>query len=249
MCEQSWESELPVENRIISATPGGGAGLSHTFCGTCTHSVGAARFSIFYYCESIISGLCFLAAEGILAIVTVSQIASICLSGTLFLFCFFFFFSFFSRDRGEVEWIRGQWSCCLCLELCSCPNYGQAFFNFLSTPIWLLFALHLRPIQVYVCRCVPSPSTLKPFEAKVHLSSCFRSDCREQKLQETLSTIPESFQPGSDPGLSCGLRGADKSGLMGYIYCSSVDFAGGARLWEPADEFKDPCGSRPPWLH
>lgn len=89
MCEQSWESELPVENRIISATPGGGAGLSHTFCGNCTHSVRGARFSIFYYCESIISGLCFLATEGILAIVTVILIASFGLSGTLFLFCFF----------------------------------------------------------------------------------------------------------------------------------------------------------------
>lgn len=89
VCEQSWESELPVEKRIISATPRGGAGLSHTFCGNGTHSVRGARFPVFYYCESIISGLCFLAAEGILAIVTVILIASICLSGTLFLFCFF----------------------------------------------------------------------------------------------------------------------------------------------------------------
>lgn len=74
---------------LISATPGGGAGLSHTFRGSCTHSARGARFSIFYYCESIISGLCFLATEGILAIVTVILTASICLSGTLFLFCFF----------------------------------------------------------------------------------------------------------------------------------------------------------------
>lgn len=124
------------------------------------------------------------------------------------------------------------------------------FFNFLSTPIWLLFALNLRPIQVYICRSVPSHSTLKPFEAKVRTSSCFRSDTAGNKSSRKLSAaFRNSFQPGSDPGLSCRLRGADKSGLMGYIYCSSVDFAGGARLWELSDGFKHPCGPQPPWLH
>lgn len=95
------------------------------------------------------------------------------------------------------------------------------FFNFPSTPIWLLFVLNLRPIQVNVCRSVPFHSTLKAFEAKVRLSSCFRSDTAGNKSSRKLSApFRNSSQPGSDPGLSCGLRGADKSELMGYIYCS-----------------------------
>lgn len=135
-----------------------------------------------------------------------------------------------------MEWIRGQWSCCLSLELCSCPNYALAFFNFLSMPSWLLFALNLRPIQVYVCRSVPPHSTLKPFEAKVRLGSCFRSDAAGNKSSRKLSApFRNSSQPGSDPGLSCGLRGAEKSELVGYIYCSSVDFARGTCLWELVD--------------
>lgn len=117
------------------------------------------------------------------------------------------------------------------------------FLNVFSTPIWLLFALNLRPVQVHVCRSVPSHSTLKPFEAKVLLSSCFRSDTAGNKSsRKVLAPFRNLSQPGSDPGLSCGLRGADKSESMGYFYCSSLNFAGGACLWE----LVDPCASQPP---
>lgn len=68
MCEQSWESES----------------CHAPFLPNCTHSVRAAHFYTFYDCVTAILGLCVLAAEGTLAIVTVILIASICLSGTLF---------------------------------------------------------------------------------------------------------------------------------------------------------------------
>lgn len=124
------------------------------------------------------------------------------------------------------------------------------FLNFFSTPIWLLFALPLRPVQVDVCRSVPSHSTLKPFEAKVRLSSCFRSDTAGNKSSRKRSApFRNSSQPGSDPGLSCGPRGAGQSESMGYSYCSSVNFAGGVCLWELVDDFQHPCASQPPWLH
>lgn len=64
-----------------------------------------------------------------LAIVTEILIVSICLSGTLS-FCLFGRFLF---SRSEVEeGIRGEWSCCLRLERCSCPNYR--LFLFISPP-------------------------------------------------------------------------------------------------------------------
>lgn len=137
--------------------------VTHRFsmCGTCIHSVKGTSFSIFYSCVHIFLGLCILAATGILAVVTVILIASICLSGTL-LFCRGSLFSCWEVE----EWMRGEWSCCSRLKLCSCPNYRLSLFILTSTPICLLCALNLRPIQVHVCRSGPSHATLNPFKAK-----------------------------------------------------------------------------------
>lgn len=109
-----------------------GRSVTHRFsmCGNCTHSVKGTFFSTFYSRVHIIPGLCILTAKGILAIVTVILIASICLSDTLFLFVWGVLFS--CREVEKRMW--GEWSRCLRLELCSCPNYRLSLFISLPHP-------------------------------------------------------------------------------------------------------------------
>lgn len=139
-----------------------GRSVTHLFsmCGNCTHSVKATSLSAFYSCVRIIPGLCILAAKGILAIVTVILIASICLSATLFLFVW----GFFIRCWEVEEWMRVVLQLTPgAVQLSQLPPLS---FHFPSTPICLLCAPNLSPIQVHVCRSGPSHATLNPFKVE-----------------------------------------------------------------------------------
>lgn len=111
-------------------------------------------------------------------------------------------------------------------------------FHFPSTPICLLCALDLRPIQVHVCGSGPSHATLNPCKAT---GATLELTFQLPTLQATTAPDHQRMlsQPFSDPSLSCGLRGADKS-VWWVIFTDQQRAV--AACGDHLDEFKHPCG-------